>query len=202
MAGLTAPDCPWVSLIILPISGPVRGCHPAQQPLPLLGPALPLVSPVCELQETSLVSACLCDSAECNAPDRTRPRLARRPKKIIFPTETSQSPGRLGRQSEGLKCFSCGSLFNRSSPACSKVIHWKYFHENFLFSSQFDPEDPSQVSRCEPGQACLLYAWKKSSTEIGSYRYQVWFSPSVTNGRGSVLNIICHEEHQLTFNQQ
>ena len=27
------------------------------------------------------------------------------------------------------------------------------------------------MSRCQPGQACLLYSWKKSSTEIGSYRY-------------------------------
>ena len=44
---------------------------------------------------------------------------------------------------------------------------------------QFNPDDPSQVARCEPGQACLLYSWKKSSTEIGSYRYLVLVSPGV-----------------------
>ena len=100
----------------------MRGCHPAHLPLPLLGPTIPLISPVCELQETSLVSACLCDSPECNAPDRAGVQLARRPKQIVFPAETQHGPGRLGRQTEGIKCFSCGSLFNRSSPACSKVI--------------------------------------------------------------------------------
>ena len=117
-----------IIIIIISLSGPVRGCHPAQQPLPLLGPDLPLISPVCELQETSLVSACLCDTAECNAPERSRARLARRPKQIVFPAETQPGPGRLARQTEGLKCFSCGSLFNRSSPACSKVILWQYFY--------------------------------------------------------------------------
>ena len=118
---------PMILITLLSLSGPVRGCHPAQQPLPLLGPDLPLISPVCELQETSLVSACLCDTKECNAPERSRAQLARRPKQIVFPAETQQA-GRLGRQTEGLKCFSCGSLFNRSSPACSKVIHWQYFY--------------------------------------------------------------------------
>ena len=91
----------------------VRGCYPADQPLPLLGPAAPLVSPVCELQETDLVSACLCHTPECNAPVRAR---ARRPKQIVFPSEAP----RLSRET-GLKCFSCGSLFNKSSPACDKV---------------------------------------------------------------------------------
>ena len=119
---------PMILITLLSLSGPVRGCHPAQQPLPLLGPDLPLISPVCELQETSLVSACLCDTKECNAPERSRAQLARRPKQIVFPAETQPGPGRLGRQTEGLKCFSCGSLFNRSSPACSKVIHWQYFY--------------------------------------------------------------------------
>ena len=37
-------------------------------------------------------------------------------------------------------------------------------------SLQFNPNDNSQVGTCGPGEACMLYTWKKSSTEIGSYR--------------------------------
>ena len=96
---------------------PVRGCWPASKPLPLVSSSPSLVSPVCELQETSHVSACLCDTSLCNAPRV----LARQPKQIVFPSENSQR-NRNGRQSSaGLKCFSCGSLFNRSSPQCDEV---------------------------------------------------------------------------------
>ena len=49
--------------------------------------------------------------------------------------------------------------------------------------SQFNPDDNSQVSSCAPGQACLLYTWKKSSTEIGSYRE--CFSTSIQLGHSN-----------------
>ena len=61
-----------------------------------------------------------------------------------------QLPHREGRQKR-LKCFSCGSLFNRDSPPCA----------------QFDPADREQVMTCNEGEACMLYTWNKSRTEIG-----------------------------------
>ena len=92
----------------------MRGCWPAHLPLPLLGPAPALVSPVCELTETEHVAACLCDTRGCNGPARPRPR---QPKQLRFPEtrRQQQQPG------AGLKCFSCGSLFNSSSPQCDQV---------------------------------------------------------------------------------
>ena len=50
---------------------------------------------------------------------------------------------------------------------------------------QFNPEDNGQVARCAPGQACMLYTWKKSSTEIGSYRE--CFSTSIQLGQVVML---------------
>ena len=98
-------------------SEPLRGCWPAHEPLPLTqGPGL--VSPVCELQEAEHVSTCLCHVTGCNAPDDFR---SREPKQIVFPSDSSSS--RTGRQSPGLRCFSCGSLFDRSAPQCDKVTH-------------------------------------------------------------------------------
>ena len=99
-------------------SEPLRGCWPAHEPLPLTqGPGL--VSPVCELQEAEHVSTCLCHVTGCNAPDDFR---SREPKQIVFPSDSSSS--RTGRQIPGLRCFSCGSLFDRSAPQCDKVTHW------------------------------------------------------------------------------
>ena len=49
--------------------------------------------------------------------------------------------------------------------------------------AQFNPDDNRQVASCAAGQACLLYTWKKSSTEIGSYRE--CFSTSIQLGHSS-----------------
>ena len=112
---------------------PLRGCWAAHEPLPLTEPGPSLVSPVCELQEAEHVSTCLCHETGCNAPDDFR---SREPKQIVFPSDSS-SP-RTGRQSPGLRCFSCGSLFDRSSPPCDKVTHWSMLSgisDTILFSS-------------------------------------------------------------------
>lgn len=50
--------------------------------------------------------------------------------------------------------------------------------------AQFNPDDNRQVASCAAGQACLLYTWKKSSTEIGSYRE--CFSTSIQLGHSSL----------------
>ena len=105
------------ALIVL-CSEPLRGCWPAHEPLPLTQQP-GLVSPVCELQEAEHVSTCLCHVTGCNAPDDFR---SREPKQIVFPSDSSSS--RSGRQRAGLRCFSCGSLFDRSAPQCDKVTAW------------------------------------------------------------------------------
>ena len=143
----------------------MRGCWPAHEPLPLAGPGPGLVSPVCELQEAEHVSTCLCHVSGCNAPDSFR---SRDPKQIVFPSDPA---ARTGRQSTGLRCFSCGSLFDRSAPRCDKVRGFSMLSQIFdTIFVQFNPDDNSQVGTCGPGEACMLYTWKKSSSEIGSYR--------------------------------
>jgi len=48
------------------------------------------------------------------------------------------------------KCYSCGSLFSSDTSDCKS----------------FDENDKSQKVTCKYGDACLLYAWKISKTEI------------------------------------
>ena len=147
------------------VAAPIRGCFPLNSSLPLLSPAPILSSPVCVLQDAGPVSACMCTTTGCNdegIPFRKsnqqsrKPRdvASREPKNLIFPFANSSTVAkpvpREGRQS-GLKCFSCGSLFNRDSPQCG----------------QFDPDNEQQVMTCNEGEACMLYTWKKSKTEIG-----------------------------------
>ena len=87
-------------------------------------------------------------------PRTPRDAESREPKNFIFPFANSSTAGmsgsRDGRQRR-LKCFSCGSLFNRDSPDCA----------------EFDPNNEEQVMTCNEGEACMLYTWKKSRTEIG-----------------------------------
>jgi hypothetical protein len=52
---------------------------------------------------------------------------------------------------EGLECYSCGSLFNYNAPECAA----------------FDAFNSKQRQRCEPGEACLFYTWKITDTENG-----------------------------------
>ena len=50
----------------------------------------------------------------------------------------------------GLQCYSCGSLLNPNKKC-----------------DTFDREDKTQVQTCLRDEACLMYSWKKSSTETG-----------------------------------
>ena len=54
------------------------------------------------------------------------------------------------RLTGALKCFSCKSLLDPSREC-----------------DEFSNRDPNQVGTCGSNEACLLYAWKKSSTETG-----------------------------------
>ena len=143
------------------------GCFPVNSSLPSLGPAPLLSSPVCEMQTSGTVSACMCTTSFCND-DGFRlqesklelriPRDAesREPKNFIFPfanSSTAAMPGSRGGRQRRLKCYSCGSLFNRDSPHCAV----------------FDPNSEDQVMTCQEGEACMLYTWKKSRTEIGEW---------------------------------
>ena len=112
------------------------------------------------MQEDGPVSACICTTTGCNAEDYQPPHprvvTSREPKNFIFPFANSSAvavakPLARGGRQAGLKCFSCGSLFNRDSPQCG----------------QFDPDNEQQVMTCNEGEACMLYTWKKSKTEIG-----------------------------------
>ena len=64
-----------------------------------------------------------------------------------------------------LQCFSCKSLLDPSREC-----------------DEFNNRDPNQVGTCGSNEACLLYAWKKSSTETGNtnirkfYIYVLYFS--------------------------
>ena len=147
------------------ISGLVQGCFSVNSSLPYFGPAPLVPSPLCIMQDADSVSACMCTTSGCNGGNyrikRPTPKLriprdaeSREPKNFIFPFANSstvtKTESREGRQKR-LKCFSCGSLFNRDSPPCAR----------------FDPADQAQVMTCNEGEACMLYTWNKSRTEIG-----------------------------------
>ena len=141
------------------IQGYALGCFPVNGSLPVLG-STHLTSPVCELQYAGSASACMCTTDGCNAhPNQLgrtpRNAASREPKNFLFPFGSSSTVGeqspRQGRQ-QGLQCYSCGSLFNRESPECP----------------EFDANNKQQIASCGEGEACMLYAWKKSKTEIGS----------------------------------
>ena len=50
----------------------------------------------------------------------------------------------------GLQCFSCGSLLNPDAKC-----------------DEFSPTNISMTQTCLKGESCLMYTWKKSSTETG-----------------------------------
>ena len=98
-------------------------------------------------------------------PRQPRDAASREPKNFIFPFANSstvaKTESREGRQRR-LKCYSCGSLFNRDSPQCA----------------EFNPGNGNQVMTCNEGEACMLYTWKKSRTEIGEKLLTVQALPS------------------------
>jgi len=53
----------------------------------------------------------------------------------------------------GLQCYSCGSLLDANKKC-----------------DVFDRKATSQVATCSSDEACLMYSWKKSSTEIATLR--------------------------------
>ena len=137
------------------ISAPIRGCFPMNASLPSVGPDLVLSSPVCELQYSGLVSACMCTTPGCNADPSlaTLPRITSRQQNSNS-SLASQPRTRTGRQRR-LQCWSCGSLFNRDRARCERFTK--------------DRED--QVMSCGEGEACMLYTWMKSKSEIGNHHH-------------------------------
>ena len=101
---------------------------------------------------------CMCSTRLCNDveydPSADTAALSMRAQDFIFPFDNSSRVGgqepRTGKQRR-LQCYTCGSLFNRASPACDR----------------FDPNAPGQLTTCNQGEACMLYTWRKSRTEIG-----------------------------------
>ena len=158
---------------------PVRGCYPQNQTLPGLVKRLaPSVSCQLEPAGPSPVKYCLCNTDNCNnietvpGKDHVYHSLSMRDKDFFFPFDnTTRSIVTLGtRRNNGIvalggaagplprsgrqrrvQCYQCGSLFNRDGPRCDK----------------FNPADQSQITYCSEGEACLLYTWRKSKTEIG-----------------------------------
>ena len=140
---------------------PIRGCFPVKATLPNFGTELILSSPVCEMQYSGKVSACMCTTPGCNGDTSlgTLPRIAsRQPKNFVFPFSNSslarKARTRTGRKRR-LQCWSCGSLFNRDKARCEK----------------FTKDREEQVMSCEEGEACMLYTWMKSKSEIGNHHH-------------------------------
>ena len=108
------------------------------------------------MQGPGPVKYCMCSTPLCNDVeyDPTNDnKLSMRAVDFIFPFDNSSrvARARTGKQRR-LQCYTCGSLFNRDSPACDA----------------FDPNNPGQITTCNEGEACMLYTWRKSRTEIGN----------------------------------
>ena len=71
---------------------------------------------------------------------------------------STQTRGRASHQAfhpdlPGLQCYSCGSLLNPNKKC-----------------DEFSRTDTAQVQTCLKDEACLMYSWKKSSTETATLR--------------------------------
>ena len=141
-----------------PFLEPVRSCFPTNRTLH--GKVI-TASPSCEafqLNSTS-VKYCTCDSDLCNGhlydyrDIRVKRDKTEVPNDFMFPFEERTDGQTLSVDSlkRSVKCYSCGSLFNRDTPNCP----------------QFDNQNETQRATCKPGEACLLYEWRKSKTERG-----------------------------------
>ena len=108
------------------------------------------------------VTACLCDSDLCNVGVSQTPArsLAQRDKKakviqeIPRTKQRSEELVRVVDPTPGLQCFSCGSLLNPDKEDCHS----------------FDRTNRSHTQTCLKGEACLLYTWRKSTTETATLR--------------------------------
>ena len=139
----------------------MRGCHPANSTLH----GHPVTDqPSCQSFQlgSSSVKYCTCNSDLCNAHlyDYSDIRVKRDKTRFtghfMFPFEERTDGHTLSASSEqrSIKCFSCGSLFNRDAPSCQ----------------DFDNKNETQRATCKPGEVCLLYEWKKSKHETGKIR--------------------------------
>ena len=144
---------------------PIRGCHHPNTSLHGL-----TVSPLPSCTSVQLTAGssqttrkfCSCNTELCNLnlyeySDYSRvKRQGKVRQNFVFPFQP-QSESETGAQqleSLGVRCYSCGSLFSRDVPDCP----------------HFDRDNSSQREVCQPGEVCLLYSWKKSQLEMGSYR--------------------------------
>ena len=78
--------------------------------------------------------------------------------------DTSQLLEEDAESEDGLQCYSCGSLFSTGDECPT-----------------FNSSDSSQVATCSPGEACLLYTWRKSDSELATIRQ--CFNTEVVLGR-------------------
>ena len=154
-----------VSYSLSPSQEPIRGCH---HPNTSLHGLTVTRDPSCTSVRLSPGSSsttrkfCSCNTELCNLnlyeySDYTR--VKRHPANVrqnfIFPFQPqSESESGSSLETSGVRCYSCGSLFSRDAPHCP----------------QFDREDLGQRDVCQPGEVCLLYQWKKSKHQMGSYR--------------------------------
>ena len=133
-----------------------------------------VVSPHCrprDISESSVsqVTVCLCDSDLCNAGDTQSPpgppppgpgardKKAKVIQEIPRSRDRQRSDGlevKEADNSPGLQCFSCGSLLNPGKEDCQT----------------FDRTNISHSQTCLQGEACLLYSWRKSTTETATLR--------------------------------
>jgi len=99
------------------------------------------------------------------APTTRAPARTARPTKSKFPNRLNPQDNQLSDNRNknkanvvhpdkpGLQCFSCGSLLNPNKKC-----------------DRFDRTDPAQVQTCTKDEACLMYSWKKSSSEVATLR--------------------------------
>ena len=70
----------------------------------------------------------------------------------------------------GLQCYSCGSLLNPDSDC-----------------QEFSRTEPSQVQTCLEDEACLMYSWRKSSTQTGKHSAS---QSIMVQARGSLVVVL------------
>ena len=139
--------------------------------------------PYCEPQDISdnslsEITACLCDSDFCNSYRGPTEKKSRSLKQVqgvrqqvatvnqlsnttkLSTTNRNNIPMKAAARKTfhpdqpGLQCYSCGSLLNPNKKC-----------------DTFNKADPEQVQTCLQDEACLMYSWKKSATEIGKQQH-------------------------------
>ena len=60
------------------------------------------------------------------------------------------------------------NLFEMQNKIESRILSIQYLL--YISFSRFDKGDKSQVQTCLKDEACLMYSWKKSPTEVATLR--------------------------------